>query len=201
MLTSSSSIFRMSLEACAWMPSNKGTTYLAVFVQLLFFPIPMRARSRFLTVAAFPSISIQIWSNSLAFSRERLKSASKLRTAAAESFSIMPRSSQHVPTWSHIFSTSLSVTTACLASSASNVIHIRKTNLGCLFRSGLRSISCHFGKTFAVFIGIINDWAILVRYIMCPAGALSYSMSMLINFQSKARRKSLGFCIKSKNRF
>ena len=121
--------FRRSLEARECMPVKKRSYLPISFSAIFFFFNATRASSRLPTVAAFPFLCLQILSISFAFSRQRLKSASTLWTVAAERFSIIPSSSQHVPTSSHISSKSKSLTTALLAPSMSNVIH-RVTNIG-----------------------------------------------------------------------
>ena len=101
-----------------WMQASEKRSYVPIrLCAIAFFCNATRARSRLPTVAASPFLSFQIWSISLAFSRESLKSASTLRTVATGRFSLIPRSFQHVPTSSHIFSTSKSLTTAVLAPS------------------------------------------------------------------------------------
>ena len=116
-----SQVFRSS-----WIhPFEKRSYVPSSFCAIAFFFIAKRASSSLPTVAASPCFSIHLWSISLAFSREHLKSASTLRTTAAERFSLIPRSSQHDPTSSHMSSTSSSLTTAALAPSAINVTYIR----------------------------------------------------------------------------
>ena len=106
-------------------PVEKKSYVPSSFCAIDFFSNAKRASSSLPTVAASPCFSIHLWSISLAFSRERLKSASTLRTNAVERFSLIPRSSQHVPTSSHISSTSESLTAASLAPSPINVTHAR----------------------------------------------------------------------------
>lgn len=80
------------------------------FCATRLFPIFSRATARLSTEAELPSLLIHSYNISLAFSRDRLWSVSILTRIEVGSFSLIPRSCQHVPISSHIFKTCIPVT-------------------------------------------------------------------------------------------